>query len=543
MEGRVLAGRYRLISMLGQGGMGSVWRAEHLALGSLLAIKLIDPGMAQSPEAAARFKREAQAAADLRSAHVVQIIDYGVDEGVPFIAMELLDGESLGARLQKVGRVAPMKVASILSQVARALARAHQAGIVHRDLKPDNVFLVPEADDDVVKVLDFGIAKKLGALSTTSGIRTGTGAMLGTPYYMSPEQVLGQGNIDHRTDIWSLGIIAYECLTGERPFEKETLGALLMAICNEPLPIASETASVPSGFDAWFARACARDMSARFDSAIEATADLRSVCGAGAKRPSFSDVPRGVHPKRAGVTDWVAPQPAHGSTPMEMTAAPSSVTIPGLKRRWKPRMAIWALAVLVGAIAVVWLTGAILNQSRKRDSVVAATGTVVNASPVPASPLPSQTLIELAPSTPVAKAVDLNSPISHINDLPIVTALQAQTRRGSAPTDTPPKETSNGTPASSEAPEPPALASAAPESETAGHATLNVNSIPVSNVIVDGRPMGSTPKMGLSVTPGTHIIVFVHPEHGRKAVTVTVAAGQTQTAATRFGLQLDDQEE
>jgi serine/threonine-protein kinase len=248
---------------LGQGGMGSVWRAEHLALGSSLAIKLIDPGITQSPEAAVRFKREAQAAADLRSAHVVQIIDYGVDDGLPFIAMELLDGESLGARLERMGRLAPDQAASILSQVARALARAHQAGVVHRDLKPDNVFLVREADGDIVKVLDFGIAKKLGVLSTTSGIKTGTGAMLGTPYYMSPEQVLGGSDIDHRADIWSLGIIAYECLTGQRPFEKETLGGLLMAICNDPLPVPSKVASVPSGFDAWFARACARDTSAR----------------------------------------------------------------------------------------------------------------------------------------------------------------------------------------------------------------------------------------------------------------------------------------
>ncbi len=474
MEGRVLAGRYRLTTKLGQGGMGSVWRAEHLALGSPLAIKLIDPGIAQTAEAAARFKREAQAAADLRSAHVVQIIDYGVDEGVPFIAMELLDGESLGARLEKVGRLAPAKVASILSQVARALARAHQAGIVHRDLKPDNVFLVREADDDFVKVLDFGIAKKLGALSSTSGIKTGTGAMLGTPYYMSPEQALGQSTIDRRTDIWSLGIIAYECVTGKRPFEKDTLGALLMAICNEPLPVPSTVASVPSGFDAWFARACARSISARFDSAIEATAELRNVCGATADRPSIADVQRGS--TVASVPDAVAPQPAQVPASMEMTAAPSSVTIPGLKRRWSPRTAIWALTALVGVIAVIWLARAVMTQSKKPENVSAASATVLSASPETAPVAASQAPIALGPSTSSAAAIDSSSPISQINDLPTVSALQPQARRGPAPKNAPARSTDHGAPASDEAlkPPPPPPAAAVPAASKKHDYTNNI---------------------------------------------------------------------
>jgi eukaryotic-like serine/threonine-protein kinase len=474
VEGRVLAGRYRLTSKLGQGGMGSVWRAEHLALGSPLAIKLIDPGIAQTAEAAARFKREAQAAADLRSAHVVQIMDYGVDEGVPFIAMELLDGESLGARLEKLGRLPPMMVATILSQAARALARAHQAGIVHRDLKPDNIFLVREADDDFVKVLDFGIAKKLGALSSTSGIKTGTGAMLGTPYYMSPEQALGQNTIDHRTDIWSLGIIAYECLTGKRPFEKDTLGALLMAICNEPLPTPSKIASVPSGFDAWFSRACARSISARFDSAIEATAELRNVCGAVAVHPSIADVQRGS--TVPSVSDAFTPQPEHGSAVMEITVAPSSVTIPGLKRRWSPRAATWALAALVGVIAVIWLARAVMTQSAKPENVSATSATVLSASAENAPVSAPQSPIALGPSTPAATVVGSNSPISQINDLPTVADLQPQARRGPAPKNAPARSTDHGAPASSETlkPPPPPPAAAAPAASKRHDYTNNI---------------------------------------------------------------------
>ncbi len=288
MEQRILGGRYQLIAKLGEGGMGAVWRAQHLTLGTPLAVKLIDPSIAQSAEAMARFKREAQATAELRSAHVVQIIDYGTDGGIPFIAMELLEGETLAARLERVYSLPPSSTAIILSQVARALTRAHAAGIVHRDLKPANIFLVPEVDDDITKVLDFGIAKHLCALTDSVGVKTKVGEILGSPYYMSPEQALGETTIDHRTDIWSLGVIAFQCLTGQRPFDRETPGAALMAICCDPIPTPSELAAVPTGFDAWFARAAARNPAERFESAAAAAAALRAICGTTSSgRPSL----------------------------------------------------------------------------------------------------------------------------------------------------------------------------------------------------------------------------------------------------------------
>jgi eukaryotic-like serine/threonine-protein kinase len=335
MEERVLAGRYRLVSKLGEGGMGSVWRAEHMMLHTQVAIKLIDPSIADSREATSRFQREAQAAAELRSTHIVQILDYGIDDSTPFIAMELLEGESLAVRLARLRKLTPSNTAQTLSQVARALARAHQRGIVHRDLKPDNIFIVREDADEIVKVLDFGIAKKLDGLSLSSGIKTRTGNLLGTPYYMSPEQALGQTDIDHRVDIWSLGIIGFECITGAKPFQSDTLGALLMAICHEPTPKPSQLGSVPPGFDEWFARAAARDRTARYQTAAEAAAELRIIDRVVAERP-FADVQSTqVVPVIVPNAEPVAPEPS--TSALLETASPASVTIPGLSRKNRRR--------------------------------------------------------------------------------------------------------------------------------------------------------------------------------------------------------------
>jgi eukaryotic-like serine/threonine-protein kinase len=280
-QGTLFGGKYLLSKKLGQGGMGSVWKAEHVQLRSPVAIKLIEQSIATNPEALARFLREAQSAASLRSPHVVQILDHGADHGVPYIAMELLDGESLASRLERLRTLSPVATAAIMSQVARAMSKAHEAGIVHRDLKPDNIFLVKNDDEEVAKVLDFGIAKAAGQqLGPSSSTRTG--ALLGTPYYMSPEQAEGNRLVDFRTDIWALGVIAFECILGRRPFESEAFGSLLLAICTRPLPIPSAFGPVPAGFDAWFGRACARDPDARFPSAREAAADLRRVCAGNA---------------------------------------------------------------------------------------------------------------------------------------------------------------------------------------------------------------------------------------------------------------------
>jgi eukaryotic-like serine/threonine-protein kinase len=278
--GTILAGKYRLISMLGHGGMGSVWRAERLGWGAPVAVKLMHlPGL-QDANALARFEREAHLSASLRSLHIVQILDDGTDPatGTPFIVMELLEGESLAERLGRVRRLRPQVVAQIVSQIARALGRAHDAGLIHRDLKPDNVLIVRNDDEEVVKVLDFGIAKWMIS-PTKHGPRTISGQMLGTPVYMSPEQFGGSATIDHRADLWSLGVITCECLTGVRPFHGDTLVSLALQVCSGNPPLPSSLGPVPDGFDAWFLRAVARDRDQRFPSARLMAEELRGLCG------------------------------------------------------------------------------------------------------------------------------------------------------------------------------------------------------------------------------------------------------------------------
>src|SRR6185369_12731058 len=216
----IIAKKYRLLEQLGQGGMGQVWRAEHLLLRAEVAVKLMNPELGRSREGLNRFLREAQAAAALRSPHVVQILDYGVHRGMPYFAMELLEGESLRTRLRRVGRLNSNETGSLFLQLGRAISRAHDAGIIHRDLKPDNIFIVRDDEDESVKVLDFGIAK-LHASSADRPTGGGTRGVtpLGTPYYMSPEQLVGSRQLDCRSDVWAIGVMAFECLVGRKPFD------------------------------------------------------------------------------------------------------------------------------------------------------------------------------------------------------------------------------------------------------------------------------------------------------------------------------------
>jgi serine/threonine-protein kinase len=276
-EGVVVAGRYRLTRKLGAGGMGSVWLAYDLSLDTRCALKLVDDDKAKSEEVRVRFQREAKAAAQLRSPHVVDVFDHGDWSGVPYIAMEFLDGEDLGVRLSRLGRLDPGSTYRVIAHVARALTRAHALGIVHRDLKPENVFLVRGDDEEIAKVLDFGIAKH-DAYSLQDKA-TKTGSFLGTPYYVSPEQARGKST-DYRSDLWSLGVIAFECITGRPPFQAEALGELMGQILYEDPPKPTERAPglLPS-VDAWWERASQRDREQRFQSAKELADALGRALG------------------------------------------------------------------------------------------------------------------------------------------------------------------------------------------------------------------------------------------------------------------------
>ncbi|MCC6903071.1 MAG: serine/threonine protein kinase [Polyangiaceae bacterium] len=280
--GKVVAGRYRVLQRLGEGGMGSVYRVEHVHTGQEVALKVLNPKMVQDQIALERFRRESRATVRIQSDHVVQVTDADVAPelgGAPFLVMELLRGQSFDQLLAGAA-LAPSTTLTYLGQVARALDKAHGLGIIHRDIKPENLFLTEREDGTpLVKLLDFGIAKLTDGADLSS--KTATGAIFGTPLYMAPEQILGQPDrICPQTDVWALGVLAHRMLTGAEPWTAQTLPHLVAQIAYEPIPTPSQRGStLGPGFDGWFARACAREPSDRFGSASEAIVALAAALG------------------------------------------------------------------------------------------------------------------------------------------------------------------------------------------------------------------------------------------------------------------------
>jgi serine/threonine-protein kinase len=265
--GTLIAQNVRLLEILAAGGGGSVWIAEHLTLRTKVAVKLLAEE-APDEELIARFRREAALAAQIKSPHAVQVFDHGMTvDRIPYIVMELCEGEDLSARLRRT-RSLPFDVSdTVIQHVAKALTAAHAKGFVHRDIKPENIFLTDTGDDLFVKVLDFGIAKKPG---DTSFVRTSTGSVIGTPHYMSPEQVHSSRSVDYRADLWALSVVAYQCLTGQRPFHGETMGALCIMLDHGVFaPPSTIVPELAGPVDAFFARALNRNPEMRFGSAKE----------------------------------------------------------------------------------------------------------------------------------------------------------------------------------------------------------------------------------------------------------------------------------
>ena len=278
LVGTTVAGKYRVDRMIGRGGMGAVFQAANLAIGKRVALKFLNHEASQNREACQRFQREAEAAGMAESAHIVQIFDSGVtDSGLPFLVMELLTGEDLRARLRREGRLSVAVALRIVSQVLRALLCAHEAGIVHRDLKPDNVFLCARDDDpSFVKVVDFGISKVARARAADTLTRRGT--VLGTAFYMSPEQAQSFADIDGRTDLFSLGAILFEMLAGKPPHVAPTYEAVLIAICtHDAVDVRTGAPEVPAAVAALISRALERDRDRRFQSAREFLSAVSSL--------------------------------------------------------------------------------------------------------------------------------------------------------------------------------------------------------------------------------------------------------------------------
>lgn len=383
----------KLVRPLGEGGMGAVWVAEHLSLRTQVVVKFIASALKNDKEATARFSREAAAAAQVKSPHVVQTFDHGFTaDGTPYIVMELLEGRDLGALLDVEGRCAPELVVAIVAQLCRALDRAHERGIVHRDIKPGNIFLCDGGDGEIfVKLLDFGIAKGVDVPKIDSG--TKTGAMIGSPLYMSPEQILGSKNVDHRSDLWSVGVVAYEALTGQRPFDAETMGGLAIQIHSEPLPSPSAmNPGLSPAVDAWFHRACSRAPGDRYGSAREMAAALAAAVGG--EMPHSAQLP--------GVTTGPSPDAAQRSVRAE------AVTEAGLARttpRAITRSRLLALCAFVSVLAgATFLSVTALRQA---DASKATHPVVARSSIEPVvTPAASAPSVAPGPAASIAAAPD-----------------------------------------------------------------------------------------------------------------------------------------
>jgi eukaryotic-like serine/threonine-protein kinase len=481
VPGAVVAKRYQLERALGQGGMGVVWAATHTITRKKVALKFLKGPVHLRPELLRRFLREARAASAVLHPNVLEVHDvFELDDETPVMLMDLLEGETLGARIARLGKLSLSETADILIQVVSAVGTAHAVGVVHRDLKPDNVFLVGSAKaPPSVRVLDFGIAKLVGMEGPTAetGIITGTGSMVGTPCYMSPEQSYGEKAVDYRTDIWALGVIFYECLTGARPVEGESIGQVVKRLLSDGItPISVVLPSLPQDVATLIDTMLAREREQR-------TQDLREVCevldrytslrppefgAAESERPS-SEAELPSQPSNASVdsSDTVR---STGSN--QVPAGPetaSTHTMSQARPSGRASRALWA-----GVAAVVVVGGAAVVVSRGTSDTASASG--APAAQVPVAAMPVQTATGVAPE--VSAKVPVASPNSELAEpavppAPSTSAAPVDRRASSAGRPVPPGTrhgpASAASPPSSVAPPAPAPApTTAPRTRVGG---------------------------------------------------------------------------
>lgn len=384
-SGDLVTPNIRLTRLLGEGGMGSVWVADHLTLQTQVVVKFIQGAHVSNADIVSRFQREAALAAQARSPHVVQVFDHGLSHhGTPFIAMEFLRGEDLGAYLDREG-VAPVAVyADWLRQIAKGLTRTHAQGIIHRDIKPENLFL-SEADGEItVKLLDFGVAKGDPASGFAS---TNTGAVVGTVYYMSPEQALGSHTIDYRTDLWALGVVSYLALTGNRPFTGTSIVQLLTAItAGKFRPPSHWRPELGAEVDAWMERVLSTDPAQRHPSAkAMAEAFIAAVQTTHGPLKALSDSqPEPIRP----LTDPLGDRTLAASispTGRDDTIAASDVSPSQGRRAWLVAGSVAAL-VVIGIVAYRASVEASASDVASASQVTSSEQVSTDAAPVHTAP-------------------------------------------------------------------------------------------------------------------------------------------------------------
>ncbi len=387
--GDIVDGKYRVVRLIGEGGMGAVFEGENTAISRRVAIKVLHAHAALQEDTVMRFKREARAAGKIGNDHILEILDLGeLPEGAHYMVMEFLDGEALSARIER-GPLPPAEMVEIASQLLEGLAAAHQAGIIHRDLKPDNIFILKEkaGRTDFVKIIDFGISKFHHGVEDGEMHMTQTGTLMGTPFYMSPEQAKGSMELDHRVDIYAVGVILYECLSGRVPYDANNFNELILKLAFQPAPpITNFVPDIDPKLAEIVHKALAHNRDERYNSCEALQADLKGwVEGADPKSLRFA-LAEGVHNAPPGV----AAQPA--GTQSNWSQSQSGVTPPPMR---SPVVPLAIAAVVAFFVLSIGAFGVYKLAFSKSDADIAATESLETEGS--ASPASEPELVASAP--------------------------------------------------------------------------------------------------------------------------------------------------
>ena len=448
VKGQVIADRYRLTGLIGRGGMGEVWSAVHLVTERGVAMKFVETSLRLTDRLRERLFREARAAGRVKHPGVIEVVDaFTTEDDIPVLVMELLEGEPLSRRLRREGALGAAEATDILLQVVSAVGATHERGIVHRDLKPDNVFLCRGEDGLRVKVLDFGVAKLAAPGEHSSDGLTSVGQVLGTPAYMAPEQCRGERGIDHRADMWAIGVMIYELMSGERPIEGESVGEVVEWLLTEGVPPLRELVpDAPFDVAVMARRLLERDPDARPQDLREVAEVLRRHCDR--RVPEFGAAGSRVPTEE----DLEAPSggPDEGLD-LDRSLAPAHKTV---RERAGGRALVLTVAILGLGGAALWASVLGGETSRRPAQVASSIAPAasrlervqVSASATGAALAPAGTTSQPAPSTSLVSASASAS----------VTSTRPAKRPTAAPLATPPtpKTSAPPTPQVSAPPEP-----------------------------------------------------------------------------------------